>query len=391
MKTTVTAIDFGTSKIVALVAETSGRQRCDIVGAGTVIYDGYMEGRWNAPEQLNDAIAEALHAAEDQSHARIKEVYVGVPGDFSTVRTVEVKVDLQGADPRVTERDINTLFEKAVEELGEIRGSIIHRSPAWFIVDEGKKTLEPMGMRGYELRGMISFVIADQFFLEDVQERFRSLGVAVNGCLSTPVGQAMLFLPDEERDRAAVLVDIGYLTTEVMIVQGDAIVSLANIPMGGGHIAADLAYGLEVPLSTAENIKRAFVYGLSAGQSTFEGTDQAGSNKTFTREQVEKVIEPRAEEICEAVRDAIISSGAKLSKWSPVYLTGGGLAINRGGREFLAAKMERTVRELPRKAVKLSSPAYSSALGLLDLLIDTTANARPGAGVGGFFRSLFGG
>ena len=391
MKTTVTAIDFGTSKIVALVAETSGRQRCDIVGAGTVIYDGYMEGRWNAPEQLNDAIAEALHAAEYQSHARIKEVYVGVPGDFSTVRTVEVKVDLQGADPRVTERDINTLFEKAVEELGEIRGSIIHRSPAWFIVDEGKKTLEPMGMRGYELRGMISFVIADQFFLEDVQERFRSLGVAVNGCLSTPVGQAMLFVPDEERDRAAVLVDIGYLTTEVMIVQGDAIISLTNIPMGGGHIAADLAYGLEVPLSTAENIKRAFVYGLSAGQSTFEGTDQAGSNKTFTREQVEKVIEPRAEEICEAVRDAIISSGAKLGKWSPVYLTGGGLAINRGGREFLAAKMERTVRELPRKAVKLSSPAYSSALGLLDLLIDTTANARPGAGVGDFFRSLFGG
>ena len=90
MKTTVAAIDFGTSKIVALVAETSGRQRCDIVGAGTVIYDGYLEGRWNAPDQLNDAIAEAVRAAEEQSHTRLKEVYVGVPGDFSHVRTVEV-------------------------------------------------------------------------------------------------------------------------------------------------------------------------------------------------------------------------------------------------------------------------------------------------------------
>ena len=391
MKTTVAAIDFGTSKIVALVAETSGRQRCDIVGAGTVIYDGYLEGRWNAPDQLNDAISAAVRAAEEQSHTRIKEVYVGVPGDFCRVRTVEVKVDLQGADPRVTGKDIDALFEKAVEELGEIRGSIIHRSPAWFIVDEGKKTLEPMGMRGYELRAMIAFVIADQFFLEDVQERFRSLGITVNGCLSTPMGQAMLFVPDEERDRGAVLVDIGYLTTEVMIVQGDAIVSLTNIPIGGGHIAADLAYGLEVPLQTAENIKRAYVYGLSAGQSTFDGTDQAGNAKTFPREKVEQVLEPRAEEICEAVRDAIGASGAKLGKWSPVYLTGGGLAINRGGREFLAAKLDRTVRELPRKAVKLSSPAYSSSLGLLDLLIDTTANARSGGGMGGFFRSLFGG
>ena len=300
-------------------------------------------------------------------------------------------MELQGADPRVTEKNISDLFDRAVDELGEVRGSIIHRSPAWFIVDDGKKTLEPMGMRGYELRAMISFVIADQFFLEDIQERFRSLGITVSGCLSTPIGQAMLFVPDEERDRSAVLVDVGYLTTEVMTVQGDAITSLTNIPMGGGHIAADLAYGLEVTLPVAEQIKRAYVYGLSAGQSTFEGTDQAGNAKTFTREQVEEVLEPRAEEICEAIRDAIRDSGAKLGKWSPVYLTGGGLAINRGGREYLAAKLERTVRELPRKAVKLSSPAYSSALGLLDLLIDTTTSARASGGMGGFFRSLFGG
>ena len=391
MKTTVAAFDFGTSKIVALVAETSGRQRCDIIGAGTVIYDGYMEGHWNAPDQLNDAISEAVKTAEEQSHTRIRDVFVGVPGDFSQVRAVEVKVDLQGADPRVTERDINALFEKATEELGEIRGSIIHRSPAWFIVDDGKKTLEPMGMRGYELRGMISFVIADQFFLEDIQERFRSLNITVSGCLSTPIGQAMLFVPDEERDRSAVLVDMGYLVTEVMVVQGDAITSLTNIPMGGGHIAADLAYGLEIPLQSAEQIKRAYVYGLSAGQSTFEGVDQEGKSKIFPREQVEKVLEPRAEELCEAIRDALTASGAKLGKWSPIYLTGGGLAINRGGREFLAAKLERTVRELPRKAVKLSSPAYSSALGLLDLLIDTTTSAKASGGVGGFFRSLFGG
>ena len=391
MKTTVATMDFGTSKIVALIAETSGRQRCDIIGAGTAGYDGYMDRHWNAPDQLNSAIEEAIRTAEEQSHTRVREIYVGVPGDFSQVRTVEVKVELQGADPRVTEKSLNDLFEKAVAQLGEIRGSIIHRSPAWFMVDDGKKTLEPMDLRGYELRACISFVIADQIFLEDVQERFRALNITVAGCLSTPVGQAMLFLTEDERDRGAVLVDVGYLTTEVMVVQGDAIISLTNIPMGGGHIAADLAYGLEVSLDSAEQIKRAYVYGLSAGQSTFEGTDPAGKAKTFTREEVEQVLEPRAEEICEAVRDAIVASGAKLGQWSPVYLTGGGIAINRGGREFMAAKLNKTVRDLPRRAVKLSGPAFSSSLGLLDLLIDTTSSVRAATGIGGFFRSLFGG
>lgn len=391
MKTTVAAMDFGTSKIVALVAETSGRQRCDIIGAGIATYDGFLEGQWNAPDLLNDAIAAAVREAEEQSHARIREVNVGVPGDFSSVRTVEVKVELQGADPRVTERDINELFNRATNELGEVRGSVIHRSPAWFIVDDGKKTLEPMGMHGYELRAMVSFVIADQFFLEDITERFRSLGITVNGCFSTPTGQAMLFVPDEERDRTAILVDMGYLTTEVMAVEGDALTFLKVLPMGGGHIAADLAYGLEITLSAAEQIKRAYVYGLSAGQASFEGVNKDGESKTFSREEVEKVLEPRAEEICEAVRDAIKESGVKLSNWSPIYLTGGGLAINRGGRDFLAAKLEKPVRELPRKAVKLSSPAYSSALGLLDLIIDTAASAHAAGGMGSFFRSLFGG
>ena len=384
-------MDFGTSKIVALVAETSGKQRCDIIGAGIATYDGFMDGQWNAPDLLNDAIRTAVNEAEEQSHTRIREINVGVPGAFSTVQTVEVKVELQGADPRVTEKDINELFNRATNELGEVRGSVIHRSPAWFIVDDGKKTLEPMGMHGYELRAMVSFVIADQFFLEDITERFRSMNITVSGCYSTPTGQAMLFVPDEERDRVAIVVDMGYLTTEVMAVEGDALTYLKVIPMGGGHIAADLAYGLEVTLPTAEQIKRTYVYGLSAGQTSFDGTDKDGAAKTFEREKVEEVLEPRAEEICEAVRDAIKESGVKLSNWSPVYLPGGALAINRGGRDFLAARLDKPVRELPRKAVKLSSPAYSSALGLLDLIIDTASNSHASGGVGAFFRSLFGG
>ena len=56
-------MDFGTSKIVALVAETSGRQRCDIIRTGIATYDGFLEGQWNAPDQLNQAIADAVQKA----------------------------------------------------------------------------------------------------------------------------------------------------------------------------------------------------------------------------------------------------------------------------------------------------------------------------------------
>ncbi|MBQ9196542.1 MAG: hypothetical protein IJ157_04785 [Clostridia bacterium] len=391
MKNTVTAIDFGTSKIVALVGETSGRQRCDIIGAGFAGYAGFSDGQWNDPGVLNEAIAKAVHEAEQQSRSRIREVSVGVPGEFSRVYTVETRLDLQGADPHVTERNIEDLFRAAVDDLGQVRGVIIHRSPAWFMVDEGKKTLEPMGMRGSSLKALVSFVVADQFFLDDISERFRAMNIVVNSFFSAPVGQAMLFIPDEERDHTALLIDVGYLNTEVMAVEGDALIFHQVIPMGGGNISADLAYGLDIPLDSAENIKKTYVFGVSAGDEGFTEPDRDGISKTFTREEVQNVLEPRVEEIAEAIRDAVKASGVRLGSWSMAYLTGGGLAINRGAREFVSTILDRPVRELPRKTGKMSSPIYTSALGVLDVTIDTLVSKNAGRGLKAFFNNLFGG
>lgn len=391
MRSTITVIDFGTSKVVALVAEVSGRQRCDIVGAGIQPYDGFTDARWNNPELVNDTISTAVRTAEEQARVNARDIYVGVPGQFSRVYTVEVKVDLQGADPHVNARDIETLFALANEEVREVRGTPIHRSPAWFVVDDGKKTLEPLNQHGNELRAMISYVIADQFFIDDVSERLRAIGKNACGFFSTPMGEAMLYISDEDRDRTALLIDMGYLNTEVMAVEGDTIIFHKVLSLGGGHITADLAYGLDIPIEQAEQIKRSFVFGAPTSQPSFDITGADGKTRTFAYEKVAQILEPRAEEICEAVRDCAAESGVRLGNWSVVYLTGGGLAINRGGREFLGERLNRPVRDLPRKAVKLSSPIYSSALGLLDLIIDTkTGTAANQSGIGSFFRGLFG-
>ncbi len=392
MRSTISVIDFGTSKIVALIAEVSARQRCDIIGAGTTPYDGYANARWNNGSAVNEAISTAIATAEEQARVSVKNVYAGVPGQFSKVYSFEVKVDLQGADPHVTSRDIQSLFALADAQLQGISGTPIHRSPAWFVVDDGKKTLEPLNQHGNELRALISYVIADRFFIEDITQRLLAVGKTASGFFSTPMGEAMLFISEADRDRTALLIDVGYLNTDVMAVEGDAIIFHKTLPLGGGHIAADLTYGLEIPLDSAEQVKRGFEFGLGSTKNSFDVLLSNGATQTFSREKVSEILLPRADEICEAVIKAVRDSAVRLGNWSPVYLTGGGLAINKGGREYLSEKMERPVRELPRKAVKLSSAIYSSSLGLLDLIIDTRNSANTEqSGVRGFFRSLVGG
>ena len=398
MKTTVAAIDFGTSKIVTLVAENSGTQRCDIVGAGIAAYDGYLEDGWNNPGELDSRILACVEDAEKQSHRKIHDLNVGVPGAFTRVYATEARVTLKGTDPKVTPADVKEAFKTAEKNLGDVMGVVVHTSPAWFSLDDGKRTLEPVGQSGRELSALISFVVADSFFVVEVNNRLTNLGYNVVGFYSSAAGEAMLFLPEEERDRTAVLIDMGYLNTDVMIVEGDALTYLHTIDVGGGNIAADLAYGLDITMKDAEEkIKRPFSYGVGTPGETYELPGVDGQKpRSFTHEEVAEIITPRVEEIAEDIQKSLEDSGIHLGNWSSIYLTGGGLSFNRGGRDFLSSKLGRPVRETPKRTAKLNSHAYSSSLGLMDLIIDTIeqnhrASASRGGAVKDFFRSLLGG
>lgn len=395
MKSTIAAIDFGTSKIVTLISETSGNQRCDIVGAGIAQYEGYIDGEWNNPVVLNDAILQSITEAESQARRKLREINVGVPGEFTRVYVVETSVTIQGADPRVSPKHVEKIFNEADKQLSPVRGVVVHRSPAWFMVDGGKKTLEPVGMKGSELKALVSFVVADTFFLDDIMARLRDLNIAVSGFFSSCTGEAMLYLLEEDRDRTSILIDIGYTSTDVMVVEGDAVIYQKSLPVGGGHIAADIAEGLKIPMASAEQIKREYVYGVSGkGQAYSVSLGEGVKQESFTQDEVAAVLEPRVDEISDMIRDAIEESGIKPGNWSTIFLTGGGLALNRGGRDYLSGRLGKPVRETVKRTIKLSSPIYASAMGLMDLIIDTvearTAPNASGGGVKDFFRGLLG-
>ena len=371
MKKATAVLDFGTSKVLVLLAEESAYQKVTITSAGMAQYDGFMNGEWNAPSEVSDAVASAVEAAENKVGTHIKEVYVGVPGEFVRVYVIESSVALQGADPKVTSADVEKLQRQATEMLDRPTGVIIHRSPAWFKVDGGQKTLEPVDQKGSTLEGMIGFVLADQFFINDVTERLKELGIEVRGFFSTSVGEAMQMIPFEERDHTAILVDVGYLSTEVMAVEGDALIWQKVLPVGGAHITLDLTYGLEKPFDMCEKIKRAYTF--NAPKNTqIEVQGENGQMESFSGEQVSMIIDARVDEMLEMIDDAIKKSGIRLGNWSNVYFTGGGLMPMAGARVYAAGKLSRNVREAAAKTVKLKpAQIYASGSGLLELVYNT--------------------
>ena len=370
MKKATAVVDFGTSKVLVLLAEESAYQKVTITSAGMAQYDGFMNGEWNAPGDVTDAIASAVEAAENKVGAHIKEVYVGVPGEFVRVYVIESSVTLQGADPKVTSADVEKLQRQATEMLDRPTGVIIHRSPAWFKVDGGQKTLEPVDQKGSTLEGMIGFVLADQFFVNDVTERLRELNIEVKGFFSTSVGEAMQMIPFEERDHTAILVDVGYLSTEVMAVEGDALIWQKVLPVGGAHITLDLTYGLEKPFDMCEKIKRSYTFNAPKNtQIEVQGED---GPETFSGETVSMIVDARVDEMLEMIDEAIKKSGIRLGNWSNIYFTGGGLMPMPGARVYAASKLSRNVREAATKTVKLKpAQIFASGSGLLELVYNT--------------------
>jgi len=367
------AIDFGTSKIVTLVGEGGGGKPCDILGVGNATYAGFVRGYWNEPDALTDAIRRSTLEAEAQSHRKVEEVYVGLPGEVVRVVLNEVALEMKSPNRRITADDVSQIMAAAEECQIPSGGEIIHRSPAWFCVDQ-QQTMEPIGLRGGMLSCMVSFVVADVGFMGEISDRLQELGITVKGFLSSSLGEALMLVMPEERDSMAIMLDVGYLTSEIMAIKGDALVYHEVLSLGGGHITAELAYELELTMSMAEQIKRKYAFGAAFSGETIDVTDDDGRALRFTRQQVQGIIEPRVNELCEMVREIVAESDLKVPPKANVYLTGGGLAMMRGSREYMSAILNLPVKSPAARSPKLNTPSLSSSLGLMDLCFETLEN-----------------
>ncbi|MDR3085065.1 MAG: hypothetical protein LBU47_02005, partial [Christensenellaceae bacterium] len=128
MKSTVAAIEFGSSKVVTLVGEGSGSSAAQLLGFGVVPYDGYSEGHWNMPdEDVDQAIMNSIREAELSSGREIHEIYVGVPAAFIHIEQNEVSLAFD-SERRIAEEDVDELMAKALNHSSRDGWVVIHRS-----------------------------------------------------------------------------------------------------------------------------------------------------------------------------------------------------------------------------------------------------------------------
>jgi len=368
----LTAIDVGSAKTCALVAEVTEaglRYR----GHGVTESRGSRKGVIVDLEKAVASIQQAVEQAEDAAGAPIEHATVGVAGGH--VRGVNSQGGVSfGSRPReILREEIRLAVDKARAIPLPADREIVHLLPQEFILDDQCGIRDPLGMMGTRLEVRVHMITAAASSTQNVVTAVNRAGVHVDDTVFEPLGCADSVLRSDERELGVCLAELGAGSTDIIVFHEGAVAHTGVIPIGGDHFTSDLSVGLCTPVAEAEKIKR--VYGNTIVTLIPEGNEvevpSVGDrpSRLVPQRLVGEILEPRARELFELMRDNLRHAGMLDLCAGGVVLSGGASRL-AGILDVAESVLRRPMRlawptPLPKMPSVLAEPEFATVLGLI--------------------------
>lgn len=369
----VTAIDVGSSKTCALVAEVT-ESGLRYRGHGVAESRGSRKGVIVELDKAVASIQKAVEQAEDVAAAPVEHAVVGIGG--ANVRGVNSHGGISlGTRPReIGREEIKQAVDKARSIPLPPDREILHLLPQEFILDEEAGVQDPLGMMAARLEVRVHVVTAASSATQNVITAVNKAGVHVDDTVFEPLAAADSVLRSDERQLGVCLADIGAGSTELIVFVQGAVAHTCVIPIGGDHFTNDLSLGLCTPHAEAEKIK--LVYGNAIVTLVPEGNEvevpSVGDRPSRLMPQriVAEILEPRARELFEMMRDKLRESGMFDACVAGIVLTGGASRLP-GIFDVAESVLRRSVRlswpaPLAKMPSTLSEPEFATVLGMVN-------------------------
>lgn len=373
MEKTIVSIDVGTTKICTLIGEVDEAENLCIVGVGVAPSHGLNKGVVVGVEEAYMSIADSIERAERVSGYQIESAYVGLAGKHISSLNSRGVVAVGRGERRVTVDDEARALEAAQAIAVPHNREIVHVIPRSYTLDGVSGVRDPVGMVGFRLEVEAHIVTGAEAAMRNLAQCIEKTGVQVNDLILQPLASAESVLTPEERHTGVVLVDAGGGTTDLaMFVEGSIWHSVV-LPVGGNNLTNDLSVGLRTSFAVAEDLKIKYGHVLPELVDPEEFVEVpafgGGKPQSVSRRQMVLILEARAEEMYAMIMNEIKRSGYEGLLPAGLVLTGG-TADLRGfaelGREMLQLPVRvGRVRNVSGLADAVSSPAYATAVGLL--------------------------
>lgn len=363
-------LDLGSSRIKAVVADATDRELPEIMGAGESESRGIEAGMIVNMERAASAIRSAVEAAEESAQVDIGHVLVAIDGEHIKGIDSRGVIAVSRTAGEITIDEIATVLDAAKTLALPVGRAILEVLPQEFFVDGQRGIRDPVGMSGVRLGSKVHIVTASQQAVDNVTRAVRRAGLKATRVTLRPLAAAEASLSEDEKELGVLSVNLGGGTTGIVLYQGGAVRHAAAIGWGATSVTNDIAVGLGVPLTKAEQLKRESGCAMvsMADDAPIEIPSVGGRPpRESSAQMLAAIIEPRMREILEMVLNEMRSTEYSTKVPAGLVLTGGGARLE-GVCEVAEDVFGMPARVgLPGRASgqfdALADPAYSAAVG----------------------------
>jgi len=367
---TILAIDIGSTKICAIIAEIEDGE-VTVQGHGIIKSQGIKKGAITNIELASKSIKKSINDAKRIAGSNISSATVSISNAYAKSLNSTGIVNIPHKD--ISIKEINRVMQTALYNANVPNEyEVVHVLPYNFRVDDQDFIEDPFGMNASRLEVDVNIIMTQKSNLSNLKKAVRSAGVDINGIVLSGYASAIATMNEDEKELGVAVIDLGGQTSNLVIHTGNSIRYNDFLGVGSNHITNDLSMALHTPLQIAENVKirHANLVGTSNEMIELPIIGDEESRNEVSLEIVHSVIFARVEEALMILSKSIEKSALKEQIGAGIILTGGMTKL-KGMRELAQAIFSgMPVRvgyphNLNGLFDELKDPAYSTVIGLL--------------------------
>jgi len=368
---TILAIDIGSTKICAIIAEISDSNEVTIQGHGITKSQGIKKGAITNIELASKSIKKAINDAKRIAGSNITSATVSISNAYAKSLNSTGIVNIPHKD--ISIKEINRVMQTALYNANVPNEyEVVHVLPYNFRVDDQDFIEDPFGMNASRMEVDVNIIMTQKSNLSNLKKAVRSAGVEINGIVLSGYASAIATMDEDEKELGVAVIDLGGQTSNLVIHTGNSIRYNDFLGVGSNHITNDLSMALHTPLQIAENVKVRHGNLVESSNEVIElpiiGDEE--NRNGVSLEIVHSVIFSRVEEALMILAKSLEKSALKEQIGAGIILTGGMTKL-KGIRELAQAIFSgMPVRVGYPENVnglfdELKDPAFSTVVGLL--------------------------
>jgi cell division ATPase FtsA len=321
-------------------------------------------------DSFRHAVNLAITSVRRNYNGAIKEVSVGVPSAFITIKTKGHTASYP-SKRKITQQDVDALYASGLNQLLEQK-ECIRQSAIYFELGDNRRYFnvnDLYGLTTNRLKGALCYYFVEESFYEIMNGLLKDLDLEAARYVPSTLAQAMYLLPQKRREGYAFFLDIGFITSSFSVVYGNGIVREETFDCGVGSILVSLVDKLKIDYRVAQEIlASANISGGKVADGVFWTDSQ--DKYSFSVNQINEIIKNGLGELCGKISRFYAQNYKDKSldglMTNPICVSGEGLTYIKGAIEYISNRLEHLSEMVYPDLPFYDKPTFSSRISLLN-------------------------